>query len=106
MNLTKIPKRIRNSTEDEEVNIESETSEGSDFLQRWWRLNKKAHRAKAKLCSKTQTEKSKAVGKSLTETEIAYEKKLAKTKTHPCRWVDLFAGHKATNRHQRFWGIP
>ena len=31
MNLSKTPKRIRNSTEDEEVNIESETSEGSDF---------------------------------------------------------------------------
>ena len=30
MNLTKTPKRIRNGTEDEEVNIESETSEGSD----------------------------------------------------------------------------
>ena len=31
MNLSKTPKRIRNSTEDEEVNIESETSEGSDL---------------------------------------------------------------------------
>ena len=68
MNLTKTPKRIRNSTEDEEVNIESETSEGSDFLQRRRRLNKKARRAKAKLCSKTQTEMSEETGKSLTET--------------------------------------
>ena len=74
MNLTKTLKRIRNSTEDEEVNIESETSKSSDFLQRQWRLNKKAHWAKAKLCSKTQTEKSKETGKSLTETEIAKEK--------------------------------
>ena len=57
MNLTETPKRIRNSTEDEEVNIESETSEGSDFLQRRRRLSKKARRAKAKLSSKTQTEK-------------------------------------------------
>ena len=39
MNLTKTPKRIRNSTEVEEVNIKSETSEGSDFLQRRRRLN-------------------------------------------------------------------
>ena len=62
MNLTKTPKRIRNSSEDEEVNVESETSEGSDFLQRRRRLNKKARRAKAKLCSKTQTEKSKETG--------------------------------------------
>ena len=57
MDLSKTPKRIRNSTEDEEVNIETETSEGSDFLQRRRRLSKKARRAKAKLSSKTQTEK-------------------------------------------------
>ena len=71
MNLTETPKRIRNSTEDEEVNIESETSEGSDFVQRRRRLNKKARRAQAKLCSKTPIEKSKETEKSLTETEIA-----------------------------------
>ena len=61
MNLTKTPKRIRNSTEDEEVNIESETSEGSDFVQRRRRLNKKARRAKAKakLFPKTPIEKPK-----------------------------------------------
>ena len=74
MNLTKTPKRIRNSTEDEEVNIESETSEGSDFVQRRRRLNKKARRAQAKLFPKTPIEKSKETGKSLSETEIAMEK--------------------------------
>ena len=74
MDLSKTPKRIRNSTEDEEVNVESETSDGSDFLQRRRRLNKKAPRAKAKLSSKNQTEKSRETGKSLTETEIAKEK--------------------------------
>ena len=74
MNLTKTPKRIRNSTEDEEVNIESETSEGSDFVQRRRRLNKKAPRAQAKLFPKTPIEKSKETGKSLSETEIAMEK--------------------------------
>ena len=40
MNITKTPKRIRNSMEDEEVNIESETSEGSDFVQHRRRLLK------------------------------------------------------------------
>ena len=59
MNLTETPKRIRNSTEDEEVNIESETSEGSDFVQRRRRLNKKARRAKAKLFPKTPIESQK-----------------------------------------------
>ena len=83
MNLTKTPKRIRNSTEDEEVNIESETSEGSDFLQCRQRLNKKARRAKVKLCSKTQTEKSKEIGKSRSETEIAKEKTNEKQKPAP-----------------------
>ena len=74
MDLSKTPKRIRNNTEDEEVNVESETSDGSDLLQPRRRLNKKARRAKAKLCSKPQTEKPKETGKSLTETEIATEK--------------------------------
>ena len=59
MNLTKTPKRIRNSTEDEEVNIESETSEGRDFVQRRRRLNKKARRAKAKLFSQNTDRKAK-----------------------------------------------
>ena len=80
MNITKTPKRIRNSTEDEEVNIEGETSEGSDFVQRRRRLNKKARRAKAKLFPKTPIEKPKE-----TETEIAKEKTHRKSKTHPCR---------------------
>ncbi len=102
MNLTKTPKRIRNSTEDEEVNIESETSEGSDFVQRRRRLNKKARRAKAKLFPKTPIEKSKETEKSLTETEIAKGKKLPKNQNPPLP-VDLFAG-KA--RHQRFCSIP
>ena len=83
MNLTKTPKRIRNSTEDEEVNIESETSEGSDFVQRRRRLNKKARRAQAKLFSKTPIKKSKETGKSLTETEIAKEKTNEKPKPAP-----------------------
>ena len=74
MDLSKTPKRIRNNTKDEEVNVESETSDGSDLLQPRRRLNKKARRAKAKLCSKPQTEKPKETGKSLTETEIATEK--------------------------------
>ena len=83
MNLSKTPKRTRNSTEDEEVNIESETSEGSDFLQRRRRLSKKARRAKAELSSETQTEKSKETGKSVTETEIAKEKTNEKPKPAP-----------------------
>ena len=69
MNITKTPKRIRNSTEDEEVNIEGETSEGSDLVQRRRRLNKKARRAKAKLFPETPIEKPKE-----TEIEIAKEK--------------------------------
>ncbi len=96
MNLTETPKRIRNSTEDEEVNIESETSEGSDFVQRRRRLNKKARRAQAKLCSKTPIEKSKETEKSLTETEIAKGKKLTKNQNPPLP-VDLFAGKVPTN---------
>ena len=83
MNLTKTPKRIRNSTEDEEVNIESETSEGSDFVQRRRRLNKRARRAKAKLFSKTPIEKSKETEKSMTETETAKEKTNEKPKPTP-----------------------
>ena len=83
MNLTKTPKRIRNSTEDEEVNIESETSEGSDFVHRRRRLNKKVRRAKAKLFPKTPIEKPKETEKSVTETEIAKEKTTEKAKPTP-----------------------
>jgi len=78
MNITKTPKRIRNSTEDEEVNIEGETSEGSDLVQRRRRLNKKARRAKAKLFPETPIEKPKE-----TETEIAKEKTTEKAKPTP-----------------------
>ena len=85
MNITKTPKRIRNSTEDEEVNIEGETSEGSDLVQRWRRLNKKARRAKAKLFPETPIEKPKE-----TETEIGKEKTTEKAKPTPAgrpfRW--------------------
>ena len=78
MNITKTPKRIRNSTEDEEVNIEGETSEGSDLVQRRRRLNKKARRAKAKLFPETPIEKPKE-----TETEIGKEKTTEKAKPTP-----------------------
>ena len=85
MDFSKTLKRIRNSTEDEDVNVESEISDGSDFQQRRRRLNKKARRAKAKLSSRKQTEKStKETEKSQTgETETANNKPNEKPKPAP-----------------------
>ena len=85
MDFSETSKRIRNSTEDEDVNVVSEISEGSGFQHRRRRLNKKARRAKAKLSSRKQTEKStKETEKSVVgETETANNKLNKKTKPAP-----------------------
>ena len=85
VDFSKASDRIRNSTEDEDINVESEISDGSDFQQCWRRLNKKACRAKAKLSSRKLTEKStKETEKSLTgETEKADNKPNKKQKPAP-----------------------